>query len=104
MSLKNYYVYFVANWNNRVLYVGVTNDLARRIAEHKSKLIDGFTKKYKLDKLVYFEETGDVVAAIARDKEIKKWRREKKNALVTSINPEWKDLSEEGKDFSLGSK
>ncbi len=91
---KNYYVYLLTNWNNNVLYVGVTNDLNRRIYEHKNKLIDGFSKKYNLNKLVYVEETNDINAAIAREKEIKKWRREKKNKLVNQINPMWNDLSE----------
>ena len=77
---KNYYVYLLTNWNNNVLYVGVTNDLNRRIYEHKNKLIDGFSKKYNLNKLVYVEETNDINAAIAREKEIKKWRREKKTS------------------------
>jgi len=77
------------------MYVGVTNNLERRIYEHKNKLVKGFTEKYNVVRLVYFEETHDVVAALAREKEIKRWRREKKNALVCSINPEWKDLSEE---------
>ena len=86
------------------MYLGVTNDLVRRIYEHKNKLVKGFTEKYNVNKLVYFEETGDVRSALTREKEIKKWRREKKNALVISINPEWKDLSEAGKDFSLRSK
>ncbi len=98
---KTYFVYFLTNWTNRVLYVRVTNDLAPRVYEHKNKLVKGFTEKYNLNKLVYCEETPDVVSAIGREKEA---RREKKNALATSINPEWKDLSEEGKDFSLGSK
>jgi putative endonuclease len=74
----HYYVYLLTNWNNRVLYVGVTNDLNRRVYEHKNKLIAGFTEKYNLNKLVYFEETRDVAVAIAREKEIKKWRREKR--------------------------
>ncbi len=86
------------------MYLGVTNDLARRIYEHKNKLVKGFTEKYNVSKLVYFEETGDVLSALAREKEIKKWRREKKDALVVGVNPEWKDLSEVGKDFSLRSK
>jgi putative endonuclease len=98
---NRYFVYLLTNWNNRVLYVGVTNDLMRRVYEHKSKLVKGFTEKYNLNKLVYFEETAAVVTAIAREKEIKKWRREKKDAVVVSVNPEWKDLSEEGNDFSL---
>lgn len=91
---KNYFVYFLTNWNNKVMYIGVTNDLTRRLYEHKNKLVDGFTSKYNLCKLVYFEQTNDVNAAIAREKEIKKWRREKKNKLVEMINPAWKDLSE----------
>jgi putative endonuclease len=77
------------------MYVGVTNDLHRRLYEHKNKLVRGFTEKYNIDKLVYFEETDDVKSALAREKEIKKWRREKKNNLVLSINPEWNDLSKE---------
>jgi putative endonuclease len=101
---KNYYVYLLTNWNNRVIYAGVTNDLNRRIYEHKNKLIEGFSQKYNLSKLVYFEETQDIKAAIAREKEIKKWRREKKNRLVNKINPNWQDLSDGFKDFSLRSK
>ena len=75
------------------MYVGVTNDLERRIYEHKQKLVKGFTEKYNVKKLVYFEVTEDVNAAITREKEIKRWRREKKNNLVNRVNPEWKDLS-----------
>jgi len=75
------------------MYVGCTNDLKRRVYEHQKKLVKGFTEKYKVNKLVYFEETRDVIAAIAREKEIKKWRREKKNDLVFTVNPQWKDLS-----------
>jgi putative endonuclease len=90
-----YYVYLLTNWNNRVIYVGVTNDLTRRINEHKNKLVEGFTKTYNVDKLVYFEETNDVNSALAREKEIKKWRREKKNNLVLRMNPKWNDLSKE---------
>jgi putative endonuclease len=74
------------------MYIGVTNDLERRVFEHKNKLVKGFTEKYNVNKLVYFEETGDVNAALAREKEIKKWRREKKDALVTSSNPQWSEL------------
>jgi putative endonuclease len=92
---KSYYVYLLTNWNNKVIYVGVTNDLKRRIYEHKNKLIMGFTDKYNLHKLVYFEETQDTHTAITREKEIKKWRREKKNRLVNQVNPRWQDLSEE---------
>jgi len=91
---KSYFVYLLTNWNNRVIYVGMTNDLYRRIHEHKNKFVDGFTSKYNLCKLVYFEHTNDINAAIAREKEIKKWRREKKDRLVEKINPGWNDLSE----------
>lgn len=102
---NRYYVYLMTNWNHRVMYVGrVTNDLMRRVYEHKNKLVNGFTEKYNVNKLVYFEDSSDVQSALNREKEIKKWRREKKDALVLSMNPEWKDLSEEGKDFSLWSK
>ena len=93
--MGNYYVYLMTNWNNKVMYVGVTNDLQRRVYEHRNKLLKGFTEKYNINKLVYFEETSDVTAAITREKEIKKWRREKKNALVQRVNPDWKDLSED---------
>jgi putative endonuclease len=75
------------------MYIGITNNLRRRMYEHKNKLVDGFTKKYNVNKLVYYEQTTDVRAAIAREKEIKKWRREKKDKLVMSMNSEWKDLS-----------
>ena len=75
------------------MYIGVTNNLERCIFEHKNKLVVGFTSKYNVDKLVYFEGTTDIQAAIAREKELKSWRREKKNTLVESLNPEWKDLS-----------
>ena len=91
----HYFVYLLTNWNNKVMYVGMTNDLVRRVYEHKTKVIKGFTEKYNLHKLVYFEETTDVNAAIAREKEIKKWRREKKNLLVIQANPAWRDLAED---------
>lgn len=90
---RHYYVYILTNWNNEVMYVGMTNNLERRMYEHKNKLVDGFTKKYNVFKLVYYELGNDVNAVIAREKEIKKWRREKKDNLVKTLNPEWKDLS-----------
>ena len=93
---NSYYVYLLTNWNNKVIYVGVTNDLKRRLYEHKNKIIQGFTQKYNLNKLVYFEETNDINAAITREKEIKKWRRQKKDNLVNQLNPNWIDLSEQG--------
>jgi len=89
-----YYVYILVNWNNKVMYVGVTNNLERRIYEHKNKLIDGFTKKYNINKLVYFDDTADVRPAIEREKQIKGWTRIKKNELVETMNPNWEDLSE----------
>lgn len=91
---RTYYVYLLTNWNDKAIYVGVTNDLLRRIYEHKKKLLPGFSQKYNLTKLVYFEDCGDIKDAIEREKTIKKWRREKKDRLVNSINPDWKDLSE----------
>ncbi len=93
MEDKKYYVYLLTNWNNKVMYIGVTSNLTKRIYEHKNKLVKGFTEKYKINKLVYFEETTDVMTALQREKEIKKWRREKKNQLVNQVNPRWKDLS-----------
>jgi putative endonuclease len=75
------------------LYTGVTNNLERRVFEHKNHLVEGFTKKYKITKLIYFEETNDIKVAISREKQIKGWKREKKIALIESINPDWQDLS-----------
>ncbi|HAB54467.1 MAG: hypothetical protein A2315_17225 [Ignavibacteria bacterium RIFOXYB2_FULL_35_12] len=92
---EQFFIYILTNWNNKVIYTGVTNNLVRRIYEHRNKVIDGFTKKYNLSKLVYFEPTHDIISAINREKEIKKWRREKKNKLVESMNPSWKDLANE---------
>ena len=92
-----YCVYILTNWNGRVMYIGVTNDLQRRLYEHRHQLVDGFTKRYNVHKLVCFEQTGDVRAAIAREKQLKGWSREKKNALVASANPAWRDLSEDWK-------
>ncbi|MBN1363461.1 MAG: GIY-YIG nuclease family protein [Syntrophaceae bacterium] len=93
--MKTYYIYIMTNWNNKVMYAGVTSDLQKRVYQHKNKLINGFTSKYNVNKLVYFEETNDVQVALNREKEIKKWRREKKNNLVNSVNPEWQDVSED---------
>ncbi len=87
-----YHVYILASATG-VLYVGVTNDLERRIAQHKEKRSSGFTKRYDVTRLVYFEPYGDVRNAIAREKEIKGWRREKKLALIRSMNPSFRDLS-----------
>jgi putative endonuclease len=89
----SYYVYIMTNYRMTVLYIGVTNDLERRVYEHKKKLADGFTKKYNLDRLVYFEETDDVTVAIEREKQLKRWVRRRKAALVATMNPEWRDLA-----------
>lgn len=83
-----YYVYILTNQYNKVLYTGVTNNLERRLYEHRSKLIAGFTKRYNIDKLVYFEYTENVDSAIEREKQIKGWVRKKKNKLINSVNPE----------------
>ena len=80
---------------SRILYVGMTNDLQRRVEQHKQKLVEGFTQRYNVTRLVFYEVTNDVHAAIAREKQIKGWRRSKKTELIESINPAWKDLSDE---------
>lgn len=93
--MKTYFVYILANKRNGTLYIGMTNDLIRRVHEHKSGLIEGFTKKYSINKLVYFESTEDVNAAIQREKRLKKWKRGWKIELIEIDNPQWRDLSEE---------
>ena len=90
--MRQYYVYIMSNWS-QVLYVGVTNDLTRRVYEHKTKLVSGFTAKYNVTLLVYYEVAEDVLAAIAREKQIRGWLRAKKIALIESMNPDWRDLS-----------
>lgn len=89
------YVYILTNKSNKVLYIGVTNNLSRRVYEHKNKLVEGFTKKYKLTKLVYYEIGGSIEDAIRREKQFKKWHRDWKMNLISQFNPEWKDLSEQ---------
>jgi putative endonuclease len=89
---KQYYVYIMTNRNNRVLYTGITNDLKRRAFEHKEKLMDGFTKKYSVSKLVYYEILEDPENAILREKKIKAGSRQKKIDLINAINREWADL------------
>jgi len=91
-EMGQYYVYIMTN-RSKTLYTGVTNDIERRVYEHKRKLIDGFTKRYNLTKLVYYESTNDVRSAIRREKQIKGWLRGKKIALIESLNPLWRDLS-----------
>ncbi|MCI6730629.1 MAG: GIY-YIG nuclease family protein [Candidatus Faecousia sp.] len=92
--MKQYYVYIMTNKSNRVLYTGVTNDLLRRVYEHKNHLVPGFTSKYKIHKLVYYETTNDINAAISYEKQIKGWTRCKKNTLIEGMNPQWRDLSD----------
>lgn len=92
--MRRYYVYLMTDRHRGTLYAGVTNDLERRVYEHKNKSVDGFSRRYHVTTLVYFEETGDVLAAIAREKQIKGWTRARKVALIDSVNPRWADLSE----------
>ncbi len=92
MNEKYAYIYILTNKNNNVLYIGVTSDLKKRIWEHKNKVVDGFTKKYNLDKLVYFEAGENIENAIEREKQLKNWHREWKLSLIKTQNPEFKDL------------
>ena len=92
---KQYYIYILTNKNNTVLYTGVTSDLQKRVYEHKEKLVDGFTKRYNVTKLVYYEVCEEVYSAIAREKQIKAGSRQKKIALIEGRNEKWKDLYEE---------
>ncbi len=89
-----YYVYILTNKTNAVMYIGITSDLPRRLYEHKSELTKGFTKKYHVHKLVYFEEYSEALDAITREKQLKRWVRAKKNRLVESKNPNWDDWGE----------
>ncbi len=95
MRQKQYCVYMMTNALNTVLYTGVTNDLTRRVYEYKTNAVEGFTNRYKLHKLVYYEVTGDINAAIQREKQIKGGSRKKKIELVNAMNPEWRDLSDD---------
>jgi len=95
---KSFYVYILASKKNGTLYIGMTNSLVRRMVEHKSGLIKGFTQKYNVNMLVYYEETNYVNNAIAREKQLKGWTRKKKIALIESVNPNWDELS---KDWNL---
>lgn len=92
--MKEYYVYIMTNRRNSVLYTGVTNNLMRRVYEHKHKAVKGFTSRYNTTRLVFYESTHDVMPAIGREKQIKGWLRRKKIALIESENPEWMDLSD----------
>lgn len=95
--MKTYYVYIMAS-NSGTLYIGVTSNIKKRVYEQKKHLISGFTDKYNIDKLLYFEKIGDPTSAINREKQIKRWRREKKITLIDSLNPEWNDLSQDWYD------
>ena len=92
VAVRTYYVYILAS-RSRTLYVGVTNDLVRRIFEHKMHFVAGFTDRYRVERLVHFEEISDINTAIAREKQLKSWRREKKLRLIETTNPSWEDLS-----------
>jgi putative endonuclease len=91
--MRSYFVYILAN-RSKTLYVGVTNDLVRRVIQHRAKLVPGFTAKYRIDRLVYFEETNSIEEAITREKQIKGWLRVKKIALIESMNPCWTDFGD----------
>ena len=93
MYKKTYYTYILASKRNGTLYIGVTNNLERRIFEHKNGMIEGFTKKYEIKKLVYYEETDDISIAITREKQLKKWNGKWKIKLIEGENPCWDDLS-----------
>ena len=94
-SMNDYYVYILTNERDTRFYIGVTNNLTRRVYEHKNELIDGFTKQYHIHKLVYFEMCHDVEDAIRREKQLKSWTHVKKIALIERMNPRWKDFGEE---------
>jgi len=91
--MNNYYIYILTNARRTIFYIGVTNNLERRIFEHKKSLIAGFTKKYNVDVLIYFEETSDVTAAILREKQLKKWSRAKKLDLIRQLNPNFIEIT-----------
>ena len=90
--MKQYYVYILASKKDGVLYIGVTRDLIKRVWEHKNNLVEGFTKKYFVHRLVYFEDTSDIESAIKREKQLKKWNRDWKIQLIEKTNPNWEDL------------
>ena len=92
MREYHFFVYILTSYNGNAMYIGVTNDLVRRVFQHKSGLIEGFTKQDRVHELVYFEQLEDVRAALEREKQLKKWSRAKKNGLVETANPEWKEI------------
>ena len=89
------YIYILTNATNKVLYIGVTNNLVRRVYEHQQKIVEGFSSRYNLTKLVYYEQFDDIAKAIAREKVLKEWRRHWKECLINKLNPEWRDLYNE---------
>lgn len=93
MTSKTYYVYILASGKHGTLYIGVTSDLARRVWEHKQKAVSGFTQQYKVDRLVYVEQTESIEAALSREKQLKKWNRDWKIRLIEEENPDWEDRS-----------
>jgi putative endonuclease len=92
MPERQYFVYIMTNKSNTSLYTGMTNDLYRRVYEHKQKLVDGYTSKHNINRLVYFEVGESVQSVIEREKQIKSWKRQKKIDLVNTMNPKWEDL------------
>lgn len=96
---ETYYVYILSSKRNGTLYIGVTNDLERRLYEHRNNLIEGFTNKYNVHRLVYFEDVNDIQSALQREKQLKRWTRKWKLELIEKVNPEWRDLAN---DFNLG--
>ncbi|HOH38202.1 MAG TPA: GIY-YIG nuclease family protein [Spirochaetota bacterium] len=90
-----YYIYMIANRNNNVLYIGVTNNLKRRVFEHREKLVEGFSSKYNCCKLVWYEQTNNIESAIQKEKQMKKWKREYKSNIINEMNPQWNDLFED---------
>jgi putative endonuclease len=101
--MKQYCVYITTNKANTVLYIGITSSLPKRIEEHKNKLVEGFTEKYNTNKLVYFEQTENIISAIAREKQLKNWHRQWKINLINKFNPNWKDLSKDLLDAETSS-
>ncbi len=95
ISDRQYYVYILTTQNNTVLYTGIANDLIHRVYQHKHNMVEGFTKKYSIHKLVHYESADDVMSAIEREKQIKRWRRQKKIDLINVFNPDWQDLYDE---------
>lgn len=93
--MRQYCVYILTNKNNKVLYIGVTNNLPRRVYEHKNKLVKGYTEKYNVNRLVYYEQTENIESAINREKQLKNWHKKWKEDLIREFNPRWRDLSDE---------